>query len=109
LNFQNQDALFNQNIGLSNDIMATTNFINVVTPFEQIESYFKAVLNLEINLKKELKIVLDNEYLKSELSKQTVANFEKHVAKELFYFANDYYNNDNLQLFLTPFTTITIY
>jgi hypothetical protein len=109
LNFQNQDALFNQNIGLSNDIMATTNFINVVTPFEQIESYFKAVLNLEINLKKELKIVLDNEYLKSELSKQTVANFEKHVAQELFYFANDYYNNDNLQLFLTPFTTITIY
>jgi len=99
LTFQKQDALYDQKLGLSNDIIAATNFINVVTPFEQIESNFKAVSKLEINLKNELKIVLDNASLKNELSKQTMANFEKYTAQELVYFANDTYDNDNLKVF----------
>ncbi len=100
-NFFKLDSEFDRKIELYNNLINSTGFISVATPFEQIERNFNSILELEIELKNEIKHLIEDTVLYNEITKQTKDNFEKYLSKEWKYFSNDNYNNENLNIFFT--------
>lgn len=98
--FELLDKKFDINAELYTKLTDATNFISAVTPYEQIESNFKELLNLEEELKREIRNLIGNKKLESELSISTQKNFEKYLSQSLVYFIHKDYDNDNLQCFL---------
>lgn len=98
INFFKQDSEYDNKISLYNKIGEATNFISLVTPFEQISENLKLLYPLEIELKTEIKKLIEDENLKNEISQQTIENFEKYLSKEWEYFNGTKYYNDNLQI-----------
>lgn len=98
VNFFKQDSEYDHKIALYTQIDEATSFINVVTPFEQIRENLQTLRPLEIELKTEIKKLIDDDTLKKEISQQAIENCEKYLSKEWEYFDGTEYYNDNLQI-----------
>ncbi len=98
INFFKQDSEYDNKVALYNKIGESTSFISVVTPFEQIRENLKTLQPLEIELKTEIKKLIEDVTLRNEISQQTIENFEKYLSKEWEYFNGTEYYNDNLQI-----------
>lgn len=98
ISFFKQDSEYEDKGSLYNNLSMATAFISVVTPFKQIKENFKALLPKEIELKEEIKKLMVDETLSSEIPAQTTENFEKYLSKEWEYFNGEAYSNDNLQI-----------
>lgn len=98
INFFKQDSEYDNKVALYNKISDATNFISVVTPFEQIRENLKTLQPLEIELKSEIKKLIEDGTLKNEISQQTKEIFDKYLTKEWEYFNGSEYYNDNLQI-----------
>lgn len=98
ISFFKQDSEYSNNTALYNNIYKATGFTSVITPFEKIRENFKALLPLELELKAEIKKLVEDETLRNEISQQTMENFENYLSKEWKYFNGEAYNNDNLQI-----------
>lgn len=100
-NLIRKDKEYDNKIEIYNNLINSTSFINVVTPFSQIENNFKSIVKLEEDLKNQINLILKNEKLHSEISKESRENFEKYVSKKLLYFDGEAYHNENLKIFFT--------
>ncbi|MCW4452945.1 hypothetical protein OK344_12100 [Kaistella sp. BT6-1-3] len=98
ISFFKQDSEYEDKGSLYNNLSMATAFISVVTPFKQIKENFKALLPKEIELKEEIKKLMVDETLSSEIPAQTTENFENYLSKEWEYFNGEAYSNDNLQI-----------
>ncbi len=99
INLEKQDIEFDKRMELYNNIILSTEFTNEYITFKQIESNFNAILNLESQLKIEIKNLIDDPELTNEISKDSKDNFEKYLSKEWIYFKNNKYIDENISVF----------
>lgn len=97
-NYFSVDKEYDKIFELYNNINNSTNFVSVVTPFDQIETNFSNLKTLETELKVEIKKMLNNDILQPEISKTMKDNFESYLSNELNYFSNENYDNENLKI-----------
>lgn len=76
-------------------------FVSYTVPHEVIRANFRAIIPLENKLKNEISEFLSNTKYNGEISADVRANFEKYIAKDLHYFSDDNYQEDNLKILLT--------
>ncbi len=100
LDFFEQDKVYEIRSELYNDIVNSMNFINIQTPFAEIENNFKEISNLETELKTELKGFIENKDLENDLSNPMKENLNKYLSKEWTYFRHNCYVDDNLKLLI---------
>lgn len=100
-NFFKHDLEYDTKVALYNKIGEATSFISVVTQFEQIRRNLKTLQPFEIELKSEIKKLIEDGTLKNEISQKTNEIFEKYLSKEWEYFNGTEYYNDNLQVLFT--------
>jgi len=81
-------------ISLSNALQ----FVNVSTPFEQIRSNFENLKPMEENLKREIKLLLSDNEINSEITEEIRSNLEKYSSRTFEYFGGTSYFDDNLNL-----------
>jgi Zn-dependent protease with chaperone function len=90
---------YEKKVEIYTKLIHSTTFIRVNTPPEQIESNFRYISALEIELKAEIKALLENKSLEKEITKSIQNNFEAYLPNDLNYFQGEMYLNENLQLF----------
>ncbi|MDR6968808.1 Zn-dependent protease with chaperone function [Flavobacterium arsenatis] len=93
------DAEHDKKAALYSDIAQATSFVSVVTPNEEIEGNFKKLMPLEAKIKAEIRLMLDNKQIESEIHKVMRQNFENYLSVDFVYFGNGSYYDDNLQIF----------
>lgn len=98
ITFFTNDKEHDQKSELYLNLLNATEFVSNVTPFEQIKSNFNNLKKLETELKKEIKIILEKELYKSELTELIKENFDKYLKENWVYFANDEYIDYELQI-----------
>lgn len=99
INFFKQDSEYDHKIELYNNISEATGFISVATPNEQIIQKLKNLQSLELELKTQIRLLLDDEILKNDIIQEMKENFENYSSKEWEYFNGETYNDNNLQIF----------
>ena len=72
-------------------------FVSVTTPFEQIKKNFRKHIPLESKLKDELKKILTNPLLESDITEEARKDLQYYMDNQLIYFNNNQYFNDDLQ------------
>ncbi|WP_306353022.1 M48 family metalloprotease [Flavobacterium sp. '19STA2R22 D10 B1'] len=97
----NTDADFDRKLKLYTDIIEATNFVSVVTRFEDIEINFRTLQKLEKSLKIEINILLENSVLEDEITKEMKDNFVDYLSHDWIYFRNQNYVDDNLNILFT--------
>lgn len=98
IHFFAQDSEYDSKATLLNNIMKATDFISIVTPFEQIKENLQSIIPLELKLKNEIKKLMKDAILKNEITQQAMENFKKYISMEWEYFHDEVYNNENLKL-----------
>lgn len=83
-------------VELSNAIQ----FIQLKTPFDQIQSNFRKIVAIEYELKKAIKELLSDKDLQTEIKDETKENFERYLSKDWVYFGQTKYFDDNLRMML---------
>jgi len=81
-------------MSLSNDLQ----FLNVITPYDEIKSNFDRIKSKEDFLKQEIKSLLADDLLQSEITSDIRENLEKYTSKSWQYFSKDSYFEDSLNL-----------
>lgn len=84
-------------IELSNELQ----FVSYTTPFEQIRANFIKIEPLEELLKKGINELMVMEDFQTELTKEIKDNFELYLSKEMKYFGDGKYFDDNLDILFT--------
>lgn len=79
---------------LSNELQ----FINFVTPVEQIQSNFQKIKSLETELKKGISDLLNENLYQAEISEEIKGNFDLYTSKEWQYFGTENYFEKNLEI-----------
>lgn len=98
MTFFKNDKEHDQKSELYVNLLNATEFVSNVTPLEQIKSNFNSLKKLEVELKKEISIILENELYQSELTELIKENFDKYLKENYTYFANDEYIEYELQI-----------
>ena len=96
--FFTNDKEHDQKSELYLNLLNATEFVSNVTPIEQIKSNFNSLKKLETELKKGIKIILENELYKSELTELIKENFDKYLKENWVYFTNNKYIDYELQI-----------
>lgn len=99
--FENNGATFIKLINASN-------FIQETTPFERIEQNLKSLKNVEIEFKKLIKDILDEDIFQSELTAEMKEMFRKYISKDWIYFNKPEYNNDALNILFTSMSNFQL-
>lgn len=99
-NFYNFTSDFEKKRILVNDLNSAIQFISVTTPLNEIERNFKSIYTMEINLKNEIKLLMNDAALNGELMVQCIDNFNLYLPNDLDYFKYETYNDYNLNIFL---------
>ena len=93
------DKTFDTNYDIYIELSNELRFVNANTPFEQINTNLKRIKPIEATLKSALKEIMENPNCQSEISEEIRANSVIYLSKELVYFKDNAYNNDNLNIF----------
>jgi len=96
--FVNYDKSYEKKFKLYTELSNAFAFISITTPFDQIKKNFKNHLSLESQLKEEVKQILSNPLLETDINEQARKDLEHYLNNELIYFSNNEYRNDNLQI-----------
>lgn len=99
-NFFKYDNEFDIKSELYTNLLNESQFVSVITPIEQIKSNFKKLKKLEIELKKAIQIVVDNEICKPEITLLIKENFDMFLKENWVYFSNDKYIEFEIQILL---------
>lgn len=76
-------------------------FLSISMPYEEIKRNFENVSTLEVELKTEIRKLLEEGLLQSELKSLMRENLEKYQLNDLEYFHGISYDDENLQLLLS--------
>jgi Zn-dependent protease with chaperone function len=96
--FFNYDKEYNKKSELYSKIINAAVFIHNVTPIEQIKSHLSKLKEIEIDLKKEIKNILESEICKPEISEAIKENFDLYLKENLVYFNHDKYIESKLEI-----------
>lgn len=80
------------------ELIENTRFIYETTPFAEIEAKISDLNRREIKLKSELKNLLEQAEITTDIDDRTLESLHKYIYEEHKYFNFDYYINDNLDL-----------
>ncbi|MER3320144.1 MAG: M48 family metallopeptidase [Allomuricauda sp.] len=94
------DDVFEAKFGLYSKMSEKLEFLNVVTPHEEIKSNFRHLTSLERELKIEIESFLQNPKYTDEVAGPIRENFENYLSKEWVYFGNQSYFEDNLAVLM---------
>lgn len=92
------DKEYDRDMGLYTEINAALQFINVTTPFEQIDANFKTIYQMEKKLKSVIAGMLKDSNYENEITPAIRENFELYLPKDLTYFAQQRYFDENLEI-----------
>ncbi|MBD0830611.1 M48 family metalloprotease [Aestuariibaculum sediminum] len=81
-----------------NNLNNALQFVSQVTPVDKIRANFINIQALEIKLKDQIKAILKDPKLISEMTKEMTDNFEAYLSKQWIYFGNENYFDKNLQM-----------
>ncbi|MBV6880152.1 M48 family metallopeptidase [Epilithonimonas ginsengisoli] len=95
--FVNYEASYEEQFKLYLELNDAYAFVSVTTPFEQIKKNFRKHIPLESKLKDELKNILTNPLLESDITEEACKDLQYYVDNQLIYFNNNEYFNDDLQ------------
>lgn len=101
LRFFEVDTAYSKKFELYQTIMNAISFVSNKTPNEQIESNFKSVLTLEVELKREIKQLLEYPDPIHDIPEDVRRNFEKYLSREWIYFSDETYYHDPFEIFIT--------
>jgi len=96
--FFEYDKEYEKRLNYYNDLINSTSFVAVVTPFEEIKSNFKKVYQLEHEFKNEIKEMLSNKLYQKEITPTIKDNFELYLKEDWVYFANNKYIDEELNI-----------
>jgi Zn-dependent protease with chaperone function len=92
------DKEYDQKSELYVNLLNETNFVSAVTPIEQIKSNLKKLTKLELELKKEIKNILEDELYKPEITALIKESFDNYLKENWVYFSNDRYIEHELEI-----------
>ncbi|NOU59081.1 M48 family metalloprotease [Marinifilum caeruleilacunae] len=104
--FFEYDKIYDRKYTVYERLLEGLNFTNFVTPFDKIRENFRKIYKLELDLKREVKDVLDDSKYQEEISDEMRSNFELYLSKDWQYFREESYLEDNLAIL---FATINDY
>jgi Zn-dependent protease with chaperone function/cell fate (sporulation/competence/biofilm development) regulator YmcA (YheA/YmcA/DUF963 family) len=81
-------------------------FLNQITPFDEILARLTSILSMETRLKKSIQEILLNEATQRIITPSMRETFDVYLKNELVYFKGNAYNNENLEIL---FSTIHYY
>lgn len=93
------DQAYDSNMKLYLDLIEMSHFMSEVTPVQQIKSKLNSVYIKEIEIKKKIKEMLENEMYVSILTPQIIANFEMYLKEDWLYFTKDTYISSELEIY----------
>ena len=93
------DKEYDKKIEIYNDLIQESQFISVVTPIEKIKSNLKKIYSLEIELKREISTMLENELYNTVITAEIKSTFEIYLKEDWVYFSNEKYIDEELKIF----------
>lgn len=106
--FFEQDTLCEKRISLYNEFVRVANQLSMASQEEQVENIFSEISKLEINLKAELKNLMENPDLEKEMTKPVKDNFDIYLSKIWRYSANPDSDNEYLDTLFTAVNNFNI-
>jgi Zn-dependent protease with chaperone function len=92
------DQTFDQRYDLYNQLMNDLQFVRETTPFDQIEANFIQIKPQEERLQEEIRALLQDAYLASDLSDDIRQQLEKYTSQTWVYFQKNEYLNEHLEI-----------
>ncbi|NHF57805.1 M48 family metalloprotease [Flavobacteriaceae bacterium TP-CH-4] len=101
LDFFSFDEAYDEKIRIYTELSEKLQFINFVTPIEEIKDNLNRCRPFEKKLKAELGLLLDDTHYAPELTGEIKRNLELFLSKEWPYFSGEAYLDDNLTILFT--------
>jgi len=98
INFFNCDKEYDKKLELYYSLINESDFIRNITPIEQIKSNLSKLHKLEIELKKEIQILLESEICKPEITQPIKESFDMYLKEDWVYFSKDKYIDSELEI-----------
>lgn len=96
LSFFSQDNICDKRIGIYNKFVDLANQLSMATQHNQVRSIFIEIAHSGVELKSEIKTIIENPLLEKEITKAMKDNLNEYLSKEWSYSANDTLNNEYL-------------
>ncbi|WP_298139656.1 M48 family metallopeptidase [Flavobacterium sp.] len=103
------DQLHDKKAELYTNLIEATEFLRVSTPFETIVTNLKTLKKIETELKKEIKLILENPLLQSDISASSRENFENYLKEDYVYFSNNEYRDKELHILSNAINDFSYY
>ena len=94
--FFNQNPIYDKRIGIYSKFADLANRLIKATQQSQVKAIFIEIAHSGVELKSEIKTIIENPLLEKEITKTIKDNFEEYLSKEWIYSANDTLNNEYL-------------
>jgi Zn-dependent protease with chaperone function len=98
IDFFNCDKEYEKKMELYYSLLNESDFIRNITPIEQIKSNLSKLQKLEIELKKEIQILIESEICKPEITKPIKESFDMYLKENWIYFSMDKYIDSELEI-----------
>lgn len=99
--FFEQDTLCEKRIHLYNEFPRVANQLSITSQQEQVESIFSEISKLEVDLKANIRSLMENPDLEKEITKPMKDNFDLYLSKNWRYFANPDSDSEYLDTLFT--------
>lgn len=107
--FFTNDQLHDKKAELYTKLINATDFLRVTTPFETIVTNLRTLKNIEAELKTEIKLLLENELLQSDIIASSRENFENYLKEDYVYFSNNEYKDKELNILFRAINDFSYY
>ena len=98
LDFFNCDKEYDKKLELYYSLINESDFIRNITPIEQIKSNLSKLQKLEMELKKEIQILLESEICTPDITKPIKESFDTYLKENWVYFSKDKYIDSELEI-----------
>ncbi len=107
--FFTNDEVHDKKAELYIKLLNATDFLRVTTPFETIVTNLRTLKNIETELKKEIKLILENQLLQSDIIASSRENFENYLKEDYVYFSNNEYRDKELNILFRAINDFSYY
>lgn len=102
--FASYQKSFDSKQKLYQELIENTRFIFETTPFAEIEAKFSDLKRREIELKCELKKLLEQPGITKDLNEENLNSLNRYLSNDLMYFNFDQYQDENLEVLFNAIT-----
>jgi len=103
-----EDKECERRLGIYNKFVELSNALRMAKGDNQVESTFREISHLEIDLRKELRIFIDNPALTGEITKAMRDNFDKYLEKNWSFSKNNISDQEYLETLFTAINNFYI-